>query len=193
MPPRDALDFARFALVGHSGGAAVALAYANAHPERVAGVLLVDPVTDPQSIPREQRTGALAALRGPDFLAVITDYYRSILGPHPQTAAIVLGDVERTPQATIVGAMTALDALRPRDLVDGYPGPTLSIVLPANDTEHALHRAGSGFPSRHFPSLDVGHWFHIDDPVTFHAMLDAYLDESRGGPDRGRRQTQVPT
>src|SRR5215207_2036256 len=173
----DALDLRRFILVGHSGGAAVALAFANAHAERVAALLLVDPVTDPAAIPPAQRAGALAALAGPDYLAVITTYYSSIVGPNPQTAATVLHDVERTPQATIVGAMTALDALRPGDLVGHYEGPTLSIVLPANDMEHALHRTGRGFPCRHFPSLEVGHWFHLDDPVTFHAMLDAYFDE----------------
>jgi pimeloyl-ACP methyl ester carboxylesterase len=155
----------------------VALAFASAHAERVAAPPLANPVTDPLSIPAEQRAGALAALKGPDYLAVISNYYSSIVGPNAQTAAIVLNDVARTPQATIIGAMTALDALRPADLVGSYDGPTLSIVLPANDTGYALHRTGKGFPARHFPSLEVGHWFHLDDPTTFHAMLDAYFDE----------------
>lgn len=173
----DQLGLGRFVVVGHSGGAAAALALAVENPERVAGLLLVDPVTDPASIPADQRAGALSAIAGPDYLAVVTGYYRSILGPNKDTAEIVLQDVARTPQETILGAMKALDALRPRGLLDRYDGPTLSIVLPVNDTEHALHRMGGGFPARHFPTLDVGHWFHLDDPPTFHAMLDAFLGE----------------
>ena len=182
----DALGLRHFVLVGHSGGGAVALSYANANPDRVAGLLLVDPVSDPAAIPLEQREAAIAALKGPDYLAVITDYYRSILGENRETAQIVLGDVERTPQATIVGAMTALDRFAPGDLVGRYAGPILSIVLPANDNEHALHRTEPGFPSRHFPSLKAGHWLHIDDPRTFNAMLDAFLDEI----DRSTGQSQ---
>ena len=37
----DALGLGRFVLVGHSMGGAAALAYADAHPERVAGLVLV--------------------------------------------------------------------------------------------------------------------------------------------------------
>ena len=42
----DTLGLDRFVLVGHSMGGGVALAYAGAHPDRVAGLVLVDPIGD---------------------------------------------------------------------------------------------------------------------------------------------------
>src|SRR3990170_241180 len=47
----DALGLERFALVGHSMGAGVALGYAGAHPERVTHLLLADPVGDGTQTP----------------------------------------------------------------------------------------------------------------------------------------------
>lgn len=41
----DSLDLRRLVLVGHSQGATTALAYAGAHPERVAGLVLIDSPT----------------------------------------------------------------------------------------------------------------------------------------------------
>lgn len=38
----DALDLDRIVLVGHSMGASIALEYAAQHPDRVAGLVLVD-------------------------------------------------------------------------------------------------------------------------------------------------------
>ncbi len=47
----DALGLERFALVGHSMGAGVALAYAGAHPERVTHLLVADPIGDGTQTP----------------------------------------------------------------------------------------------------------------------------------------------
>jgi pimeloyl-ACP methyl ester carboxylesterase len=51
----DQLGLNRFALVGHSAGGVIALAYASRYPDRVAGLLLVDPSGDArQQVPAEQ-------------------------------------------------------------------------------------------------------------------------------------------
>jgi pimeloyl-ACP methyl ester carboxylesterase len=170
----DALGLDRFVLVGHSGGAAVALAAAAARPDRVAGVLMVDPVMDPAAIPKETRAAALAALAGPDFRAVARDYYRSIAGDDATTVARVLADIERAPQATILGVMTALDGLDPRDFADRYAGPVLSIVLPKNEVPEALH-AILGIPHLAFREPGAGHWLQLDAPEAFFLELDGFL------------------
>ena len=50
----DQLGVERFILVGHSMGGSVAGAYAGAYPERVAGLLLVDPSGDSTQMPVEE-------------------------------------------------------------------------------------------------------------------------------------------
>jgi pimeloyl-ACP methyl ester carboxylesterase len=47
----DSFEFKNFVIVAHSAGAAVALTYAAQHPDRVAGIFMVDPVTDPRALP----------------------------------------------------------------------------------------------------------------------------------------------
>ncbi len=50
----DALRLDRFVLVGHSMGGGVALAYSGRHPDRVAGLVLVDPIGDGKQIPEAE-------------------------------------------------------------------------------------------------------------------------------------------
>ena len=56
----EALKLERFLLVGHSMGGGVALTYAGSHPDRVAGLVLVDPIGDGKQI-----SPASAQTRGP--------------------------------------------------------------------------------------------------------------------------------
>jgi pimeloyl-ACP methyl ester carboxylesterase len=58
----DTLGLERFVLVGHSMGGGAALVYAGDHPDRVAGLLLVDPIGDGKQIPAEAKTGFLQEL-----------------------------------------------------------------------------------------------------------------------------------
>ncbi len=46
----DTLRLDRFVLVGHSMGGGVALTYAGNHPDRVAGLALLDPISDGKQI-----------------------------------------------------------------------------------------------------------------------------------------------
>ena len=58
----DTLSLERFVLVGHSMGGGAALLYAGSHPDRVAGLLLVDPIGDGGQIPAEQARGFIKSL-----------------------------------------------------------------------------------------------------------------------------------
>src|SRR3954466_15863199 len=57
----DQLSLRRFFLAGHSLGSAVAIEYAGRHPERVAGLLLVDPNGDMSRLPDQEASPFLEA------------------------------------------------------------------------------------------------------------------------------------
>ena len=59
----DTLKLDRFVLVGHSMGGGVALTYAGAHPDRVAGLVLVDPIGDGKQIPPAEAKSLPGRLR----------------------------------------------------------------------------------------------------------------------------------
>src|SRR5262249_25437954 len=60
----DGLEFGRFVLIGHSGGALNAFAFAGLHPERVDGLALVDPPPDPAALPPGMLDDVVEKLKG---------------------------------------------------------------------------------------------------------------------------------
>src|SRR5512145_633879 len=75
----DELGLERFILVGHSLGAAVAIAAAARIPDRVAGLLLLDPSTDARLMPKEEAEGLLDALRSPAYAPMTEGYWKEQL------------------------------------------------------------------------------------------------------------------
>jgi pimeloyl-ACP methyl ester carboxylesterase len=172
----DAAGFERFVLVGHSGGALVALAFAHLHPERVAGLVLVDPPPDPAVLPSDVVEGTMQALRGDRYEETVENYYRSIAGSDPKVVDAVLADARATPKATVIGTFAALAAFKPKDFVGRYHGPALSIIQPAYDVDGALHRIG-GFA--HAGIGNAGHWIHLGATDRFLEVLRGFLARSK--------------
>jgi pimeloyl-ACP methyl ester carboxylesterase len=173
----DALAVGRAVLVGHSGGATTALHYASTHPERVEALLLVDPPSDGRQFPAEQKEAHLAQLRSPQFREATRAYYGSIAGHDAAVRAQVLGDADRTPQATIVGTMEALGAYDPGPALRGYRGRRLALVTPLGDLPAALYRVDPTLPHR--TVAGTGHWIHLDDPEGFERTLDEFIATAR--------------
>jgi len=169
----EALGLERFVLVGHSGGGAVSLCYAGSHPERVAGLLLVDPATDHRQMPEEVASGIMAALRSSAYEETTRDYYRSMAGENPEVAERVLADAFVTPKETIIGTTDALRSFDPTPSLRSYRAPRLSLVTPPNDNPAAYHRLDEELPHRVVEG--TGHWLHLDDPAAFGAALDGFL------------------
>jgi pimeloyl-ACP methyl ester carboxylesterase len=169
----DQFALRRFVLVGHSLGAAVAIAYAGAHPERVAGLLLADPNGDPTRLPRAQVEPFLAALRA-DPLREITAYYRQlVIGGDRDAARWVLEDIRLTCEEAIPAAVAASMAHSPLAVLERWRGPLLAVISEMNSLPYSLHRL--------LPSLPVeilrgtGHWLMMDRPEPFNAILDRFL------------------
>jgi pimeloyl-ACP methyl ester carboxylesterase len=167
----DALEFERFILVGHSGGALNALAFSGLHPERVDGLVLVDPPPDPAALPPGMLDNVLTQLKGDNYDKTVQDYYRSIAGGAPAVVERILADARATPRETVIGTLEAMENFDPKDFV-GYDGPALSIIQPQHDVDGALHRI-AGFD--HTAVGSAGHWIHLAAPDRFLDVLDHFV------------------
>jgi pimeloyl-ACP methyl ester carboxylesterase len=87
----DALQIARCALVGHSLGAIMAGAFAVAHPERVAGLLLISPAggygAADAAVRAQKRDARLAMLAELGAQGLAQQRSANMLSPHASAAA----------------------------------------------------------------------------------------------------------
>lgn len=181
----EGIGVERFVLVGHSGGALVALQYAAEHPERVAGLLLVDPAGDFRKVPEEQMEPFMAALSSDEaYDGAIEGYWRSMLGgSDPDVQERILADLRSTPKETVVGVFEANRRYDPIPALRRYRGPSLSVITPVNDAPFSLHNLDTELP--HTTITGTGHWLHMDKPEEFNRILDAFLARVEEAVPRG--------
>jgi pimeloyl-ACP methyl ester carboxylesterase len=170
----DALGLERFALVGHSLGAGVALAYAGAHPERVSHLLVADPIGDGTQTPEAEVRPFLEALDSPAYAETIEGYWSSIAGSDGAVLERLLNDLRETPRETVVRGLHAVMAFDPKPALARFHGPTLAVITPANDFPYSMHRLGAGLPHR--VVTGTGHWLQIDRPAEFNRILERFLE-----------------
>jgi pimeloyl-ACP methyl ester carboxylesterase len=169
----DQLGLRRFILAGHSLGSLVALEYAGRHPERVAGLLLVDPSGDTSRVPEEESRPFLEALRA-DPLGELESYFRQlVVGGDPDAARWVLEDLRLTHEDAIVRGVEGSLHYQPLPALARYPGPKLSIVSDMNRLPFSLHNLLPDLPVR--PMTGTGHWVQMDRPETFNRLLDEFV------------------
>jgi len=171
----DVGGLAKFALVAHSGGSAVALEYAVAHPERVAGLFLVDPPTDPRALPKAVRDGFVRDLAGPRGLQVQKEYYRSIAGSNAAVSERVVADCQTVAPAARAGFGAALASWNPEPILDAWRGAIFILATPANDNQHALYRLREGVPHEVIASL--GHWVQLDEPARVELLIRRFVQQ----------------
>jgi pimeloyl-ACP methyl ester carboxylesterase len=170
----DSLGLDRFVLVGHSIGGGVALAYAGAHPDRVAGLVLVDPIGDGKQIPLAEAKAYLAGFET-NYDSTSRGYWTSVAGPDSAIQKRLLADLEATPREAVVRGLRDVMQFDPHPALARYQGPTLSIVTPHNDMPSSLHRLGKGFPHRMVEG--TGHWIQLDKPDEINRLLDEFLEK----------------
>jgi pimeloyl-ACP methyl ester carboxylesterase len=171
----DALALERFALVGHSLGAGVALAYAGAHPDRLTHLLVADPIGDGTQTPEAEVRPFLDALASPAYVETIEGYWSSIAGSDGAVLERLLHDLRETSRETVVRGLDAVMAFDPKPALAKFRGPTLAVVTPANDFPYSMHRVGSGLPHRVISG--TGHWLQIERPAEFNRILEGLLEE----------------
>jgi pimeloyl-ACP methyl ester carboxylesterase len=152
----------RFVLVAHSGGVGVALALGAEHPERVAGLLMVDPATDPRALPPEVREGFVADLAGPGSLDAQKAYFASLAGPDAAVRERVLSNVEAVAPAARLGVGEALAEWDPEPALDAFPAPMRIVATEVTDGPTALWHLRPSIP--HVVVGGTGHWLQIERP-----------------------------
>jgi pimeloyl-ACP methyl ester carboxylesterase len=168
----DSLSLKRFVLVGHSMGAGAALVYAGDYPDRVAGLLLVDPIGDGKQIPAEAKAGFLQGLES-NYDSASQGYWKQIAGDNPVISRRLLADLRATPRETVVPVLRSVMEFDPDPALARYRGPKLAVVTPNNDQAFSLHRSGEGFPRR--VVTGTGHWIQLDKPEEFNRIMDEFL------------------
>jgi pimeloyl-ACP methyl ester carboxylesterase len=175
----DQLDLRHFVLAGHSLGASVAIEYAGRHPERVAGLLLVDPNGDQTRIPAKQLKPFLKAVHA-DPLREMESYFRQILAGGDRAAAgWVLEDLRLTDEGALAGTLEAGSRYSPLPALERYTGPKLSVVSDMNSLPFSLHNLVPDLPTRLLPG--TGHWLMMDSPAPFQRLLEEFLDSVESG------------
>ncbi len=170
----DALELAPLVLVGHSYGAAVAIALLAERPRDVEGILLVDPGTDLRLEPPDEIEAFLGSLTSESYQEVITSHYGAALaGSSKSTRGSVLETLSETPREVVVGALSSLPGFDPVNPLLGFQGPALAVIAEQHDGPAALHRVVPNLPVRALTG--VSHWLHMDDPEAFNALLDEFL------------------
>ncbi|HEX5682975.1 MAG TPA: alpha/beta hydrolase [Ideonella sp.] len=166
----DALALPRFVLVGHSMGGAAAVAYAGAHRDRLAGLVLVGAPgrTDPAAA-----RAILDALHT-DYDAVMERYWQSLTTQaRPSVHALLnveRGEIGRDATVAMIEAILAFD---PLPALARYAGPALLIDTLHGDSPTALYRQARQLKRRMIGG--TSHWPHLDDPTTFNQVLDEFL------------------
>lgn len=173
----DARGVARFALVGHSWGGAVAVAVAGRAPQRVAGLLLLDPASDGRLLPPEVVEGLHRSLRD-DHDAVVRAYWESMLvGARPAVRERLLAEVARAPRSLVAGTLDSLLTFDPVTPLQRYRGPRRTVITPLNDRPDAYQNLVPDIPVTRVEG--TGHWLQLDVPETVNRVLDAFLAELR--------------
>lgn len=171
----DSLHLKRFVLIGHSMGGSIALEYAGLHPDRVAGLVLVDAAGDPMGMPAAMREGIKRSLNSEAYEQVVEDYWNQILaGSRDEVRAKVLADMRRIPRSMVVSVTSELLDYDPLPALKRYSGPALAVVVPGNDGPSALHHLRRPAIAHRVIS-QTGHWLHLDRPGEFQEILDPFL------------------
>lgn len=171
----DSLNINRFVLVGHSMGGAAAIAYAGAHPERVAGLLLVG--TSGKSSEKEAKTILYSLDK--EYEKVMEDYTQLLLtNAKPAVDALVREGMKHLSKPTSLSIIKSIFEFDPLVPLKRYTGPTLILYTLAEDEPKALHKQMPNIP--HKMIKGTSHWMQMDKPEEFNQILDEFLKTVNG-------------
>lgn len=176
----DALEIDRCVVVGHDLGAAIAAAFAADHPQRVSGLVLLDPSGEQCNLTEEQRRQFLDPVRSDPHGEMRFQFRQLLAGSAPETRETVLKALASTPAEALIRALESASSHSTLADLERYPGPAISLVTPLNSLPISLHRL---LPQR-LPAttlLESSHWLMLDQPQEVAAILMRFLGEVEEG------------
>jgi pimeloyl-ACP methyl ester carboxylesterase len=167
----DSLQVERFVLVGHSMGGAAAIAYAGAHPERIAGLLLTG--TSGKSSQKEAKP-IIASLESKNYNTVMEDYTKHLLkNAKPEVDSLERQGMRRFSKETNIGIIKAIFKYNPLPDLTRYAGPKLIVSTPEENQPNSLAAQMPAIP--HKIITGTSHWSQMDKPDEFNKILDEFL------------------
>lgn len=159
-------------LVGHSMGGSAAIAYADAHPNKVAGLLLTGTPgkTDPQMAKQ-----IIASLESDKYQEVMDDYMKKLLtNAHRPTDELVMREVQKISKPVSLEIIKGQFAYNPLPALEKYIGPKMIVYGDGEkDQPNALYMQKKDIPSKHIAG--TSHWMQIDKGEAFNSIMDQFL------------------
>ena len=171
----DAFHIKRFVIVAHSAGAAVALAFAATNAGRVAGIVMVDPVTDPRAMPAGVLEGLVRDMAGPNSAQLFKTYVESIAGSDPAARKQTIADAQTHDAVGRAGMAKALGMWNPDITLKAFKGPVFILSTPATDNAGALYRLRPDIP--HEVVANEGHWLQMDQPAVVQKAIEEFMSK----------------
>jgi pimeloyl-ACP methyl ester carboxylesterase len=174
----DHAGLARVVLVSHSMGSAVVTSYANQHPERVLGVVLVDPPPDftLMGVDIDAPLRAMDAAAYAHWLDVVA---ADECARDPRVLERFGRSAHTVSLSTAKSAMASLKTFPARDglaAVAGRAADTVLIVL--SDRPHPPASLDHLLPElRHATLAGTDHCLMMEDPEGFDRLLDEFVTE----------------
>ncbi len=168
----DSLDLERFVLVGHSQGGSAAIAYADTHPTRVAGLVLVG---TPGKTSAEISKPVISSLESSSYQKVMDDYMKRLVADaKPEVSSQVNAEAKKLSKKTSIAFIKGLFEFDPTEMIKRYPGPKLFIAT-SGDTKqpNALVNQVSNQPKKIIEG--TSHWPQLDKPDEFNQILNEFL------------------
>ena len=169
----NGLEMGTFVLVAHSLGAATAAAFAAARPERVAGLLLVDPSGDLTRLPPAEVRGYVEAVAADPHGELAGQFRQLLAGSRPGVAEAVLADLAATPPEVLAATVEAATRESPAAALARYGGPALALLSRFNTLPSSLAALVPGLAFLRV--FGTSHWLMLDDPQGLARVLEEFL------------------
>ena len=169
----DHLKIRRFVLVGHSMGGSAAVAYTNAHPDRVAGLLLTG---TPGKTPEELSGQVIASLESDAYEKVMEDYMKKLLtNATPAVEKMERDGMNKLSKEASLNIIRAAFKYDPIPALRSYKGPVLIVGAASEKQPNSLSMQLPEIP--HKIVEGTSHWIQMDKPEVFNEILDAFLEK----------------
>lgn len=173
----DAAGVERAIVCGHSFGGRLAVEIAAAHPARIAGAALLDPVIlFPEAARQQALTGLVPALGSEHWLAALEGYFGRLLSPYdpPAARSRVMSELSQVSPELAASIMRDGMAADGSDALARLQCPLLVVNAGAPVNVDRLRELQ---PKALVGAVvGSGHWLTLVVPDQVNAMLDRFLE-----------------